>query len=167
MRFYGHRGNDEMTEEAKAGAPRGSRLYTQELADEICERLANGESLNSIGKTEGFPHATTIYRWALDTEHPFAEKYAQARKIGYAHLAEELLEIADDGSNDFVERKNKDGETFKAVDHDHIARSRLRVDTRKWLLSKMLPKVYGDRIEHTGEDGAPIKIQFLPGDERA
>jgi hypothetical protein len=150
----------------KPRGPNGSKRYTQELADEICARLASGESLRSICKTEGFPHDATVYRWSLDAEHPFSKQYANARQIGYTHLAEELLEIADDGSKDYIERENKDGEPFKAVDHDHIARSRLRVDTRKWLLSKMLPKVYGDRIEHTGEDGAPIKIVMIPGYER-
>jgi hypothetical protein len=74
----------------------------------------------------------------------------RARESGYHKMADELLEIADDASNDFMERKGKDGEAVMVVDHDHIARSRLRVDTRKWLLSKALPKVYGDKLELAG-----------------
>ena len=54
-------------EEPKEKGPGHSRTYSQKMGDEICERLADGESLRSIAKTEGFPHATTIYRWSLDT----------------------------------------------------------------------------------------------------
>jgi hypothetical protein len=71
----------------------------------------------------------------------------------YLKLADELLEIADDGTNDWMRRTGKDGEDLGwAINGEHIARSRLRVDTRKWLLSKCLPKIFGDRItaEHTG-----------------
>ena len=77
----------------------------------------------------------------------------RARARGWLpRLADEILEIADDSSSDYVERENKDGSTYIAVDHDHIARARLRVDARKWLLAKALPKMFGDRTvaEHSG-----------------
>jgi hypothetical protein len=77
--------------------------------------------------------------------------------MGYLKLADELLEIADDGTNDWMKRFGKDGEDLGwALNGEHIARSRLRVDTRKWLLSKCLPKVFGDRIatEHSGPTAA-------------
>jgi hypothetical protein len=75
-----------------------------------------------------------------------------ACEIGYLRMADDLLEIADDASKDRVERQDKDGNTYTAVDHDHIARARIRVDTRKWLLSKALPKIFGDKLvnEHSG-----------------
>jgi transposase-like protein len=76
-------------------------------------------------------------------------------------LADELLEIADNGTNDWMKRFAKDGEDLGwAVNGEHIARSRLRVDTRKWLLSKCLPKVFGDRIttEHTGPNAGPVPV---------
>jgi hypothetical protein len=66
-------------------------------------------------------------------------------------MADDMLEIADDSTKDYVERENKDGSKYTAVDHDHIARARLRVDTRKWLLSKALPKVFGDKVIGVGE----------------
>jgi hypothetical protein len=81
----------------------------------------------------------------------------RAREIGYLRLADELLDISDDATNDYMIRKNGDDDE-EVVNHDHIARSRLRVDTRKWLLSKMLPKVFGDKItqEVTGKDGTAL-----------
>jgi hypothetical protein len=67
-------------------------------------------------------------------------------------MADEILEIADDASRDHVARTNENGTTTRVVDHDHIARARLRCDTRKWHLSKALPKVFGDKLlnEHVG-----------------
>jgi hypothetical protein len=103
------------------------------------------------------PAAPTVCRWALKA--PFSEQYARAREIGYALMADDLLEIADDGRND----KFSDDDGHVMVDHDVIARSRLRVDTRKWLLSKCLPKIYGDKLahEHAGPNGAAIPLQFI------
>ena len=116
----------------------------------ILDRLAAGESLRAICRTEGFPTEGTVRLWAR--EEPFATQYAQAREAGYGRMADELLEIADDGTNDTYLVKARNGEDDEErVNHDHIARSRLRVDTRKWLLSKMLPKVYGDKVELSGK----------------
>jgi hypothetical protein len=111
------------------------------------------------------PGFATITAWGLDTQHPFAAQFAHARNIGWRHLAEELLEISDDSKRDYVEREGADGETVRTVDHDHIARARLRVDTRKWLLARMLPKVYGDRVvnELVGKDDGPVKINAQNG----
>ncbi len=134
-------------------------LYNEALGDTICARLADGESLNSICKSEGMPSERTVRTWARMPDHPFSPRYAQARQIGYLKLADELLEIADDGRNDWMKRTGKDGEDLGwAVNGEHIARSRLRVDTRKWLLSKVLPKIFGDRIttEHTGANAGPV-----------
>jgi hypothetical protein len=63
-----------------------------------------------------------------------------------------------------IERETAQG-TVMVVDHENIQRARLRVDSRKWILSKMLPKIYGDRSELVGRDGGPVQITFIPGDE--
>lgn len=141
---------------AKRGRP---SKFTKELASRICERLAAGESLRAVCRDEGMPAAQTVLRWAA--KEPFSEQYARAREIGYAHMAEELLEIADDGTNDYVERERENGTKHVVFDAEHVQRSKLRVDTRKWLLSKCLPKVYGDKIEHSGPGGAPIPVQLI------
>ena len=59
-----------------------------------------------------------------------------------------MLEIADDGTNDWIERQNaRSGETYIALNDEAISRSRLRVEARKWLMGKMKPKKYGDKID--------------------
>lgn len=136
-------------------------LYTTELGEEICRRLAERQSLNAICKAEHMPAESTVRGWALDPKHPIAPGYAHARQVGYLGIADELLDIADDGTNDYVTKQNKDGSTFEALNSEHVQRSKLRVDTRKWVLAKMLPKVFGDKVvnEHVGKDGGPVAIE--------
>lgn len=131
----------------------GPSIYTQELADAICLRLSNGETLTSICCDEGMPHVSTVIKWALDEKSEFFQQYSRAREIGYLKMADELLDVADDGRNDWMIRKTKRGDEFEIVNKEAVDRSKLRVDTRKWLLSKALPKVYGDKIEATHEAG--------------
>ena len=119
-------------------------LFTPALAKRICERLAEGETLRSICRDDDMPSAPTVCRWAL--EEPFAEQYARAREIGYTLMADGLLEIADDTSDDTIVT-----EGTKRPNSEWINRSRLRVDTRKWLLSKCLPKIYGDKLALEGD----------------
>jgi hypothetical protein len=128
--------------------------------------LAEGESLRSIARTPGFPAESVIREWSLDATRPFCAQYARAREAGYQKLADEMLEIADDSSRDLIERETRDGGRILTVNHDHIARARLRVDTRKWILSKMLPKIYGDKLQVGGEGGEPLTFKLIPGDEK-
>ena len=77
----------------------------------------------------------------------FANQYARARAVGYEYMADEIIAISDDSTNDTVETDNGK----EVANSEWIARSKLRVDSRKWLLSKMLPKVYGDKLELDGK----------------
>lgn len=131
--------------------------FTPEIAAEVCERIAVGRSIRSIVTDDDMPAERTIYQW-LQAHEEFAQQYARARAAQADVMAEEILDIADNGTNDYVTRTNGSGEEFEAVDYDHIARSKLRVDARKWLMSKMAPKKYGDKItqEVTGANGAPL-----------
>lgn len=126
--------------------------YSQEVADRICAGLADGMTLRQVCRQDGMPSEAAVRQWQ-DAHEDFASQYARAREKGYLRMAEELLEIADDGSNDWMER-----EGVRVVDHEHVARSRLRLDTRKWLLSKALPKIYGDKLQtqQLGKDGQPV-----------
>lgn len=128
--------------------------YSDSIADEICERLSNGESLRNICREEGKPSQSMIFRWLTKNEG-FREQYAHAREAQAELLAAEILEIADDGKNDTY--VDEDGN--RRTDQDVIARSRLRVDARKWIASKLKPKVYGDKVqtELTGKDGGAIE----------
>lgn len=125
--------------------------YSQLLASLICDQIASGKSLRSICKPKKMPAASTVCLWL--TQHPdFAEQYARAREAQADTLAEETLEIADDQSGDYDADGNFNGE--------HVQRSRLRVDTRKWFASKVAPKKYGDKLdhEHSGNVGITIEI---------
>lgn len=124
--------------------------YTQKIADEVCNRISQGESLRNIVKDKHLPSASTICRWLLDeSKKEFWEQYEKARNIQAELMFEELLDIADDGTNDFMEREYKDGGTYITKNDEAIGRSRLRVDTRKWYLSKVLPKKFGEKVDVT------------------
>lgn len=124
--------------------------YTDEKAAEICDLIASGKALSSICKAEGMPGVTTVFRW-LDAHEQFRKDYARAREAQADFLAEETLEIADDSAKDFT------GEGFNS---EHVQRSRLRVDTRKWWASKVAPKKYGERLDHNvgGNVGLTVNI---------
>ncbi len=153
-----------------ARAPGRPTVYSEQKAMKLCAYLADGMSLSRACKMPGMPSSTTVLRWLADDTHPqFRDQYACAREAQADLLAEQILEIADDGTNDTY--ADDDGNVH--VDHDHIARSRLRVDARKWLASKMAPKKYGDKIqaEHTGANGGAIQVastvQFVMPPERS
>lgn len=135
--------------------------YSQEVADAICERLVNGESLRAICRDEGMPAISTVFRW-LGRHPEFSDQYARAREEQAETLADEIVAISDE-----VEVVAKaDGEDVRlALDATAVARNRLRVDARKWVASKLKPKKYGERLahEHSGPDGEPVKITVITG----
>lgn len=121
--------------------------FSTELADLICQRICDGQSVREICRDEEMPAMSTVFRW-LAEKTTFQEQYARAKGAQGEYYAEEILDIADDGTNDWVERKGSEGQSLGWVlNGEHVQRSRLRVDSRKWLLSKLLPKKYGDKIE--------------------
>lgn len=124
--------------------------FSDELAASICFEIAEGRSLRSVCRDKGMPHMSTIFRWLGEKDKAtFKEQYARACEERTEAMAEDILDIADDGTNDYVTRSTNDGDEYQVVDKDNIQRSRLRVDTRKWLMSKMKPKKYGDKIDVT------------------
>ena len=132
-------------------------IYSEELATKICERITDGESLKKICSDDKMPNRSTVHLWLLDKDKKdFSDKYEIAVNIRAENMFDELTDIADDGSNDYMERKNSDGTTFEVVNNEHIQRSRLRTDVRKWYLSKIMPKKYGDKMDLTS-DGKAIK----------
>ena len=127
--------------------------YTRETADRICERIAAGESVRAITADDEMPGERTIYQW-LEAHAEFAQQYARARERQADLYAAEIVEIADDGRRDYV--KGEDG--LEVPDYDHIQRSRLRVDARKWAASKLAPKKYGESMSMkvSDPDGGPV-----------
>lgn len=141
--------------ETKQGRP---SAYSDELATAMCERLSLGESLRQICEDDAMPGKSTVMRWLAD-KPDFRDQYARAREAQADYWAEQIIEISDDGANDSY--LDEDGNA--RVNQDVIARSRLRVDTRKWLMARMAPKKYGDKItqEHTGTDGGPVIFKTI------
>jgi hypothetical protein len=137
--------------------------YTQEVGDEVCRLLSDGKALRDIAQLEGMPHQQTILRWVEnDAGGRFREQYARARNHFYDRMAEECVRIADDSSRDyFIE--DRSGKSVVVPDHARVQRDRLRVDARKWFLSKRDSKRYGDRLEVEADSG-PIQISWLQSD---
>lgn len=123
--------------------------YTPELADIILERLQEGEGLNTICRDPDMPTGSAVRKWALEDRDGFGARYARAREIGALAMADDILEIADDARNDWMEKHGEDGGVAYVLNGEHVARTKMRIDTRKWLLSKVLPKVFGDRVDHS------------------
>jgi hypothetical protein len=124
--------------------------YTPEMGELICAEIIEGKSLRTICKMSGMPAKRTVMYW-LNKHQDFKELYDRAcieRAEGYA---EELIDIADDGTNDYY----TDSEGVEHVDHENIQRSRLRVDTRKWICAKMKPRKYGDKVAIGGAEDLP------------
>lgn len=143
-------GNGSVPSNGSSGAPakRGRpTTFTEDLGREICIRLAGGESLRHICRDDHMPIHTTVLGWAFNDNLGFYDHYAQARQMQAEYWADEIVDISDDGSNDWYEKERKDGTVIKLPDQEYINRSKLRVDTRKWLMSKLYPKRWGDKID--------------------
>ena len=128
---------------AKRGRPTD---YTSELAVEICQAIAcSSQGLRKLCQQhEHWPCPDTVYSWLMKHTE-FSEQYAIAKQVQVEVLVDEILEIADDVTKDTI--VNDKG---KAVcNSEWINRSRLRVDSRKWIASKLVPKVYGERLSNT------------------
>jgi hypothetical protein len=138
--------------------------FTPEIASDILDAIAKGKSLVAICSAEDMPCRDTVYQWKKDNKD-FSDRYARAVEARAEFLFEEILTIADDDKGDygFKEVKDGDGEGAKpCILPDNIQRAKLRVDSRKWFLAKVAPKVYGEftRTELTGKDGGPLAISI-------
>ena len=137
------------------GAP--SYKWTPEIEDEIFKRIADGESTRSICEDDWLPSWPTVNK-RLASDPEFASRYARAREDQADKIFDEILAIADDRGDDWIE--TPDGPKLNA---EHVQRSRLRIDARKWMAGKLRPKVYGEKIDHTigNPDGTPIQFQTI------
>lgn len=120
-------------------------MHTPEMASEICRRLANGESLRQICRTPGMPDESTVREWARNDHEGFSPHYERARELQLDAWADEQIDIADDGSNDWIEREHRDGRIEVVPDREHIQRSTLRISVRQWIMERTAPKRFGPR----------------------
>jgi hypothetical protein len=129
-------------------------IYSEALAIEFCERMADGRSMLDVSGDEDMPCKTTIRAWCR-TNPQFRAMYAQARLDLQDYWADEIIRVADDGTNDWVERQTKNG-VVVVLDREHVERSRLRIDARRWVMSKLYAKKYGDKLELAGDPERPL-----------
>lgn len=128
--------------------------YNHEIADKICEAISDGKSLREICAADDMPAKAVVFRW-LAAHKEFSDQYARAREEQAETLADEIVSIADEATATI---KAQDGLTEVVFDSTAVARNRLRVESRKWVASKLKPKKYGDKIQQ--ELSGDINVGF-------
>ncbi len=132
---------------------------TPELFEAILAQVAEGRSVSSVLEPEGMPHRSTFHDYVANTEGA-ADKYARACEERETRMFEQIEQIADDARNDFMEVARKDGSKDVVFDREHVERSKLRIEARKWMLGKMRPKKYGDKLDV--EHGGSLVVHISP-----
>lgn len=145
------------SQSAKIGRPSD---YRPELVAVICARLADGESLRSICRSDDMPDKATVFRWLMQFPD-FCDQYTRAKEESAEAHADDMLDIADNSSNDWMETNDPDNPGYR-LNGEHVQRARLRIETRKWLASKLKAKKYGDKIESTVNLKADIAVTERP-----
>jgi hypothetical protein len=149
--------SDSKDSPGKVGRP---STFTQATADAICKRLADGESLRQVCRDDDMPDKETVRGW----RHSFPEfdaQYARARAEQAEGFLDEIIEIVDDGKNDWMDREVGRGRVIRVVDPEAVMRSKLRYDARRWAMSKILPKKYGDSTTLKGDPDAPLHAAVI------
>lgn len=154
----------------------GNSTFDKETADKICEELAtSSKSLRTICLQEGMPQVRTVLNWLTNGEKEdsdqaykdFLHQYTRAREMQADFLAEEIIDISDDGSNDYMTIVKGDKE-YNVENKEVTNRSRLRVDARKWIAAKLKPKKYGERVDLTTNGksiNGPMMVEIVKPDE--
>jgi len=127
--------------------------YSLEVVERVLLELRSGRSLTSICKEDWAPNISTFLRWEKDDRDQLSDRYARARRIGWEILADEILDIADDASEDVI----IDDSGRQVFNRERVQRDRLRIDTRKWILSKRIPEVF-DKPEIKSDGQAQIHV---------
>lgn len=156
----------------KVGAP--AKYDRAACVAVICAELEKGVSLNqAVRVSAGLPAIATFLTW-VEQDQSIGERYARSRSIGFHMLADEIVDLSDKTHEWIMTHEldaygkpvyNDNGEprlkqVLMSLNSDVVAHTRLQIDTRKWMLSKMLPKIYGDKVtqELTGSGGGPITM---------
>lgn len=148
-------------------------IFSQEIASKICEEIAtSSKSLRTICKDESMPSVRAVLNWLSKGDQPdaepefkaFVQQYARAREEQADFMAEEIIEIADDGSNDLMTIQKGD-QSYEMENKEVTSRSKLRVEARKWIASKLKPKKYGDKLDLSGETTQTIVVKYSDGEK--
>ena len=140
---------NSMEENNKVGRP---SIYTQELADKICEQIALGNSIRKVCESDDMPGLSSIFKWIRENKE-FAQQYARATGERTEAQHEDLLELGDEAIKHAYKADPKAaGAVVQAV--------KLKADNLKWSMSKMVPKKYGDKLDMT-TNGKDLPIPLL------
>jgi hypothetical protein len=142
--------------------------WSDDIETEILDRITKGETLRQICRDEHMPSTFTVYK--MRSNRPdFARAYARARDAQLEAWEDELLDIAEDGTTDWVDREVARGRIERQPDREHIERSKLRIDAKKWIMSKRAPQRYGDALRIEGEmtHKAVIKAEPMSAEDWA
>lgn len=147
--------------------------FTKQLGEQICLRIASGRTTLSVSKDDDMPSRETIAQWVLDPKKKeFSDMYARARDMLLEHWSDEIVEVSDDDTRDLQPYTKTSGDYHEEgtkSDNTVVNRAKLRVDSRKWLLSKLRPGQYGDKIqqEHSGNITVTPVLNFVtPTDKK-
>lgn len=123
------------------------------ILQNIFTEIQNGRAVRNVLKDEGMPDVTTFYRW-IEEDVEKSKQYTRACEYRADAIFDEIIDIADDSSGD-----RKVVEHGEVMDSEYVARSRIRIDARKWIASKLNPKKYGDKTIHSGDEDNPIQTK--------
>lgn len=126
----------------REGKPGRPSIFTEELGNKICMLISTGCSLRKISAMDDMPHMDSICRWIIKDKE-FYERYARAQEARAEVLLSEIVELSDSSA---------EGEFTTERDPSGVNHRRLQIDTRKWVIAKMFPKKYGEKVdvEHKG-----------------
>jgi hypothetical protein len=142
---------------AKIGRP---SLYSDKLVETICNLIASGESLRKVCQRPGMPTCETIRVWLIE-KPTFSAQYARAREAQADLLADEIIEIADDKSQDILD-VGEGGDVRSITNSAAVQRAKLQVDARKWKAGQLAPKRWGQQsMAVTGADGGPLIVKTI------
>lgn len=130
---------------------RVNQKYTPELANTICLRIMEMQTLDKICQDPRMPSKRTLIKWLADPSRAdFREMYYYARRVQAEMYVDQAMDIANDTDNDWQQTFNKKGEPNGwKPNNEAIQRSKLKIDTIKWNAAKMMPRIYGEHLDVT------------------
>jgi hypothetical protein len=136
------------------------RTFSKDVAEALLDRVADGEPPTQICRDDpGMPTWRVLGRWRRQNED-FEKRFRIAWESCCEHMVGDIVTIADNATNDYVNRVTKKG-VLRVFDREHFERSRLRVESRKWMAQKVLRAVYGERseVDLRTPDGLAVKVE--------
>ena len=113
--------------------------YSREIADTICTRMSEGKSVRAICRDPGMPSEGTVRGWAVRDVDGFGDRYRAARQMLLEYWADQIVDIADDEESDPRSRQ-------------------IRTGVRQWLMSKLAPRRYGEKVQIGGDPESPLQV---------